>query len=74
MWTLRFLSLALIYAGMAMPQIAYTLMVLLVSFRYWGYPLRAFSYIRWCVSSVVVVGALVLLVLGDVRRHTVLTS
>ncbi|XP_004577344.2 nuclear envelope integral membrane protein 2 isoform X1 [Ochotona princeps] len=47
MWALRFLSLALIYAGVAMPQIAYTLMVLLVSFHYWGYPLRAFSYIRW---------------------------
>lgn len=46
-WTLRLLSLVLIYAGVARPQFAYALMVLLVAFRNVGFPLKAFSYIRW---------------------------
>ncbi|XP_069926562.1 nuclear envelope integral membrane protein 2 isoform X2 [Oryctolagus cuniculus] len=46
-WTLRLLSLVLIYAGVAMPQFAYALMVLLVAFRNVGFPLKTFSYIRW---------------------------
>ncbi|ELW66593.1 Transmembrane protein 194B [Tupaia chinensis] len=47
MWTLRVLSLVLVYAGVAVPQFAYTVMVLLLCSQSLYYPLKAFSYIRW---------------------------
>ncbi|XP_078183214.1 nuclear envelope integral membrane protein 2 isoform X5 [Callithrix jacchus] len=47
MWTLRLLSLLLVYAGVAMPQFAYAAIILLLSSRSLHYPLRAFSYMRW---------------------------
>ncbi|XP_028621616.1 nuclear envelope integral membrane protein 2 isoform X2 [Grammomys surdaster] len=48
MWTLRFLSLILVYTGMALPQFAYAVMILLLLFS-WSlhYLLRALSYLRW---------------------------
>ncbi|XP_073927382.1 nuclear envelope integral membrane protein 2 isoform X2 [Castor canadensis] len=46
-WVLWFLSLVLIYAGVAMPQFAYAVMILLMSSRSLSYPLKAFSYMRW---------------------------
>ncbi|XP_048201038.1 nuclear envelope integral membrane protein 2 [Perognathus longimembris pacificus] len=46
-WTLWFLSLVLIYAGVAMPQCAYAVMALLLSSRCLSYPLKAFTYTRW---------------------------
>jgi hypothetical protein len=49
-WVLWFLSLVLIYAGVAMPQFAYAVMILLMSSRSLSYPLKAFSYMRWYVS------------------------
>lgn len=47
MWTLRLLSLVLIYAGVAAPHFAYLVMILLMSSRSLHYPLKAFSYIKW---------------------------
>ncbi|KAH0511654.1 Nuclear envelope integral membrane protein 2 [Microtus ochrogaster] len=47
MWTLRFLSLVLLYMGAAVPQFAYAIMVLLLFSRSLRYPLRALSYLRW---------------------------
>lgn len=47
MWTLRVLSLVLVYAGVAVPQFAYTVMVLLLCSQSLYYLLKAFSYIRW---------------------------
>ncbi|XP_032148522.1 nuclear envelope integral membrane protein 2 isoform X2 [Sapajus apella] len=47
MWTLRLLSLLLVYAGVAMPQFAYAAIILLMSSWSLHYPLRAFSYMRW---------------------------
>lgn len=49
-WTLRLLSLLLIYAGVTGPQFAYTAMLLLLSARNLRHLLQAFSYVRWCVS------------------------
>ncbi|XP_022365950.1 nuclear envelope integral membrane protein 2 isoform X2 [Enhydra lutris kenyoni] len=49
-WTLRLLSLVLIYCGVTVPQCSYAVMVLILSFRSLRYPLKAFSYVRWCVS------------------------
>lgn len=50
MWTLRFLSLVLVYTGVAVPLFAYAVMVLLLFSWSLRYPLRAFSYLRWWVS------------------------
>ncbi|XP_071475079.1 nuclear envelope integral membrane protein 2 isoform X1 [Marmota flaviventris] len=47
MWTLRLLSLVLIYAGVAVPQFAYVVMILLMSSGSLHYPLKAFSYVKW---------------------------
>ncbi|XP_008833838.1 nuclear envelope integral membrane protein 2 [Nannospalax galili] len=47
LWALRFLSLILVYAGVAVPQLAYAIMILLVSSWSLRYPLRAFSYMTW---------------------------
>ncbi|XP_057614840.1 nuclear envelope integral membrane protein 2 isoform X2 [Chionomys nivalis] len=47
MWTLRLLSLVLLYVGAAVPQFAYAIMVLLLFSRSLRYPLRALSYLRW---------------------------
>ncbi|KAM7316229.1 hypothetical protein ACRRTK_024909 [Alexandromys fortis] len=47
MWTLRFLSLVLLYMGAAVPQFAYAIMVLLLFSRNLRYPLRALSYLWW---------------------------
>ncbi|XP_045416300.1 nuclear envelope integral membrane protein 2 [Lemur catta] len=47
MWTLRLLSLALVYAGVAVPQFACVAVILLVSYRSLCYPLKAFGYVRW---------------------------
>lgn len=49
-WTLRLLALVLIYCGVTVPQCSYAVMVLILSFRSLRYPLKAFSYVRWCVS------------------------
>lgn len=49
-WTLRLLALVLIYCGVTVPQCSYAAMVLILSFRSLRYPLKAFSYVRWCVS------------------------
>lgn len=49
-WTLRFLALLLIYCGVTVPQYSYALMILILSSRSLRYPLKAFSYMRWCVS------------------------
>ncbi|KAL2774849.1 nuclear envelope integral membrane protein 2 precursor, partial [Daubentonia madagascariensis] len=46
-WTLRLLSLALVYAGVAVPQFAYAAVTLLVSSWSLRYPLKAFTYVRW---------------------------
>ncbi|XP_003801882.1 nuclear envelope integral membrane protein 2 [Otolemur garnettii] len=45
MWTLRLLSLLLVYAGVAVPPFAYTAVILLVSSWSLRYPLKAFSYV-----------------------------
>lgn len=47
MWTLRFLSLVLLYMGAAVPQFAYAVMVLLLFSQNLRYPLRALSYLWW---------------------------
>ncbi|XP_021504950.1 nuclear envelope integral membrane protein 2 [Meriones unguiculatus] len=47
MWTLRLLSLLLVYTGVAVPQFACAAMVLLMFSRSLHYPLRALSYMRW---------------------------
>nr|XP_048311990.1 nuclear envelope integral membrane protein 2 [Myodes glareolus] len=47
MWTLRFLSLVLVYMGAAVPQFAYAIMGLLLFSRSLRYLLRALSYLRW---------------------------
>ena len=49
-WTLRFLALLLIYCGVTVPQCSYAVMILILSSRSLRYPLKAFSYVRWCVS------------------------
>ncbi|ERE85765.1 nuclear envelope integral membrane protein 2 [Cricetulus griseus] len=51
MWTLRFLSLVLVYTGVAVPLFAYAVMVLLLFSWSLRYPLRAFSYLRWKMRS-----------------------
>lgn len=51
MWTLRFFSLVLIYAGVAVPQFAYAVMVLLLFSWSLCYPLRALGYLRWQVRQ-----------------------
>ncbi|KAM4836056.1 nuclear envelope integral membrane protein 2 isoform 1-T1 [Thomomys bottae] len=45
-WTLWLLSLVLIYAGVAVPSCAYSVMVLLLSSRCLCYPRKAFTYMR----------------------------
>ncbi|MBZ3880290.1 3-hydroxyisobutyryl-CoA hydrolase, mitochondrial [Sciurus carolinensis] len=47
MWTLRLSSLVLIYAGVAAPQFAYAVMILLVSSWSLRYLLKTFSYVKW---------------------------
>ncbi|GAB1284947.1 Nuclear envelope integral membrane protein 2 [Apodemus speciosus] len=47
MWTLRFLSLVLVYTGLAGPHFAYAVMILLLFSWSLHYLLRAFSYLRW---------------------------
>ncbi|XP_075861870.1 nuclear envelope integral membrane protein 2 [Microcebus murinus] len=47
MWTLQLLSLALVYAGVAMPQFACVAVTLLLFSRSLCYLLKAFSYVRW---------------------------
>ncbi|XP_038171311.1 nuclear envelope integral membrane protein 2 isoform X2 [Arvicola amphibius] len=47
MWTLRSLSLVLLYMGVAVPQFAYVVMGLLLFSRSLRHPLRALSYLRW---------------------------
>ncbi|XP_073865692.1 nuclear envelope integral membrane protein 2 isoform X6 [Macaca fascicularis] len=51
MWTLRLLSLVLVYAGVAVPQFAYAAIILLMSSWSLHYPLRAFSYMRWKIKQ-----------------------
>ncbi|XP_062967908.1 nuclear envelope integral membrane protein 2 isoform X1 [Cynocephalus volans] len=51
MWTLRFLSLVLVYAGVAVPQFAYAAMILLVCSWSLHYPLKALTYMRWKVKQ-----------------------
>ncbi|XP_072875979.1 nuclear envelope integral membrane protein 2 isoform X2 [Chlorocebus sabaeus] len=51
MWTLRLLSLVLVYAGVAVPQFAYAAIILLMSSWSLHYPLRAFSYMRWKIQQ-----------------------
>ncbi|XP_005084550.1 nuclear envelope integral membrane protein 2 isoform X5 [Mesocricetus auratus] len=51
MWTLQFLSLVLVYSGVAVPPFAYAIMVLLLFSWSLRYPLRAFSYLRWKMRS-----------------------
>ncbi|XP_066089240.1 nuclear envelope integral membrane protein 2 isoform X4 [Saccopteryx bilineata] len=46
-WTLRLLSLCLIYAGATVPQLAYAVMVLILLSRCLLYPVKAVSYL-WC--------------------------
>ncbi|XP_004452613.2 nuclear envelope integral membrane protein 2 [Dasypus novemcinctus] len=50
-WTLRFLSLVLIYSGVNMPQFAYAVMILIMSSRRLCYPLKAFYYMSWKVKK-----------------------
>ncbi|XP_047629030.1 nuclear envelope integral membrane protein 2 isoform X2 [Phacochoerus africanus] len=50
-WTLRLLSLLLIYAGVTGPQFAYTAMLLLLSARNLCHLLQAFSYVRWKMKN-----------------------
>ncbi|XP_057602769.1 nuclear envelope integral membrane protein 2 isoform X2 [Hippopotamus amphibius kiboko] len=59
-WTLRLLSLLLVYAGVAEPQFAYTAVLLILSSRNLRYPLRALAYVRrkmkkWFTSEKLVV-------------------
>ncbi|XP_021565249.1 nuclear envelope integral membrane protein 2 [Carlito syrichta] len=46
-WTLRLLSLVLVYAGVAVPQLALAAVILLPSSRSLRYVLKALSYLRW---------------------------
>lgn len=48
-WALQLLSLLLVYAGVAIPQFAYAVMLLTLSSKILHYPLRALAYVRWCV-------------------------
>ncbi|XP_077010602.1 nuclear envelope integral membrane protein 2 isoform X2 [Tamandua tetradactyla] len=50
-WTLQLFSLVLIYSGVNAPQFAYAVMVLIMSSRTLGYPLKAFSYLCWKVKT-----------------------
>lgn len=47
MWTLRFLSLVLVYMGAAVHQFGCAIMGLLLFSPSLRYPLRALSYLRW---------------------------
>uniref|UniRef100_A0A8D2ALS7 Nuclear envelope integral membrane protein 2 n=1 Tax=Sciurus vulgaris TaxID=55149 RepID=A0A8D2ALS7_SCIVU len=47
MWTLRLSSLVLIYAGVAAPQFAYAVMILLMSSQSLRYLLKTLSYVKW---------------------------
>lgn len=47
MWTLRLFSLALVYTGVAAPQFAYAVLIVLLFSWSLHYLLRAFSYLRW---------------------------
>ncbi|KAM5280147.1 nuclear envelope integral membrane protein 2 [Ctenodactylus gundi] len=58
-WTLQCLSLVLIYVGVAVPQLSYTVMVLLLSCQSLHYPLKALSYMRWRVKEWLTSGRLV---------------
>ncbi|XP_026981542.1 nuclear envelope integral membrane protein 2 isoform X3 [Sagmatias obliquidens] len=49
-WALQLLSLLLVYAGMAIPQFAYAVMLLTLSSKILHYPLRALAYVRWVQS------------------------
>ena len=49
-WTLQLLSLLLVYAGVAIPQVACAVMLLVLSSKVLHFPLRALAYVRWCVS------------------------
>uniref|UniRef100_A0A8C3VUD2 Uncharacterized protein n=1 Tax=Catagonus wagneri TaxID=51154 RepID=A0A8C3VUD2_9CETA len=62
-WTLRLLSLLLVYAGITGSQFAYTAMLLLLSARKLHSLLKAFSYVRrkmknWFTSETLVVKCL----------------
>ncbi|TKC50702.1 hypothetical protein EI555_001043, partial [Monodon monoceros] len=46
-WALQLLSLLLVYAGVAIPQFAYAVMLLTLSSKILHYPLRALAYVRW---------------------------
>ncbi|XP_049568108.1 nuclear envelope integral membrane protein 2 isoform X1 [Orcinus orca] len=46
-WALQLVSLLLVYAGMAIPQFAYAVMLLTLSSKILHYPLRALAYVRW---------------------------
>ncbi|XP_012583457.1 PREDICTED: transmembrane protein 194B [Condylura cristata] len=46
-WTLRLLSLLLVYSGVTVPQFGYIAAVLLLLSRSLRYPWKVFSYLRW---------------------------
>ncbi|XP_054555915.1 nuclear envelope integral membrane protein 2 isoform X2 [Talpa occidentalis] len=46
-WTLRLLSLLLVYSGVTAPQFAYIAIVLMLSSRMLHYPWTVFSYMSW---------------------------
>ncbi|KAJ8776224.1 hypothetical protein J1605_015699 [Eschrichtius robustus] len=46
-WTLQLLSLLLVYAGVAIPQVACAVMLLVLSSKVLHFPLRALAYVRW---------------------------
>lgn len=49
-WTLQLLALLLIHSSVNAPWFSYAVMMLLLSSRSLRYPLKAFRYMRWCVS------------------------
>lgn len=65
MWALRFLSLVLVYTGMAISQFAYAVMILLLLSWTRHYLLRAFSCLRWKVRQWFATRALVVRYLTD---------
>ncbi|XP_010601002.1 nuclear envelope integral membrane protein 2 isoform X2 [Loxodonta africana] len=46
-WTLRLISLVLIYSGTSVPQFAYAVMVLILCSRSLRYPVKVFHYMSW---------------------------
>lgn len=65
MWTLRFFSLVLVYAGMATPLFAYAVVILLLFSSSLPYLQRAFSYLRWKMRPLFTTEPLVLRYLTD---------